>query len=137
MEPLVLVCFLAAFIGMWFFVTRHLRRMAGMAKGLDVDTGILARESSWGSGRVNGVGARSCLKISEYQNGWVVRMMSFFGGCKLWLPKDRADGGEIQKGGFLSLRSCTIVCEEDHVRLFGCLADFIVESNATPESSPR
>lgn len=62
------------FIGIWLLVTGLLRTMAGMTKGLDVHTGVLLRESSWGSGSVNGVRARGCLRVAEYESGWLVRI---------------------------------------------------------------
>jgi hypothetical protein len=131
MEPSVLaIVFIsvfggaALFIGVWVLVTTLIRKMAGMTRELDAHTGRLLRESSWGSGYVNGVRARNCLRVAEYENGWLVRIARLFGGGKLWLPKS---GARIQpeRDGRFPTKCSAIVCGEDHVRLFGGLADFV------------
>ncbi len=119
MEPLVLAIVLisvfggaAIFIGIWLLVTTLIRKMAGMTRELDADTGMLLRESSWGSGYVNGVRARNCLRVAEYENGWIVQFAWLFGGGKLWMPKS---GARIQsESGGLSTKCIVIVCGEDH-----------------------
>jgi len=117
----------ALFIVIWILVTALIRRMAGMTKELDADTGLLLRESSWGSGYVNGVRARNCLRVAEYANGWLVQIVWFLGGGKLWMPKSRARV-QPERGGSFSTKCSAIVCGEDHVRLLGGLADFVEHS---------
>lgn len=138
MEPLVLAIVLISifggavlFIGIWFLVTTLIRRMAGMTRELDADTGRLLRESSWGSGYVNGVRARNCLRVAEYEKGWLVQIVWLLGGGKLWMPKS---GARIQpeRGGVFSTKCSAIVCGEDHVRLSGGLADFVEQGQASP-----
>jgi len=126
MTVLISICGgVGLFIGIWLLVTTLLRVMAGMTTKLDVDSGVLLRESSWGSGSVNKVRARGCLRVAEHENGWIVRMVWILGNGKLWLPKDRARIGELKEGGLFSPKSRTIVCGEDQVRFFGSLADFV------------
>jgi hypothetical protein len=141
MEPIVLGIVLlsvfggaALFIVIWFLVTALIRKMAGMTRELDGDTGMILRESSWGSGYVNGVRARNCLRVAEYENGWVVRIAWLLGGGKLWLPKS---GARIQpeRGGFFSTKCSAIVCGENHVRLSGGLADFVEQGQASTAGS--
>ena len=131
MEPSELVIVLisifggaALFIGVWFLVTALIRMMAGMTKELEADTGLLLRESSWGSGYVNGMRARNCLRVAEYENGWLVRIAWLLGGGKLWLPKSEARI-QPETGDFFSTKYSAIVCGDDHVRLSGGLADFV------------
>jgi hypothetical protein len=141
MEPPVLAIVLisviggaALFIGIWFLVTALIRQMAGMTKELDADTGRFLRESSWGSGYVNGARARNCLRVTEYENGWLVQIAWLLGGGKLWMPKS---GARIQpdRGGFLSTKCIAIVCGDDHVRLSGGLADFVEQGQASTTGS--
>jgi hypothetical protein len=97
---------------------------------------MLLRESSWGSGYVNGVRARNCLRVAEYENGWLVRIAWLLGGGKLWLPKS---GAKIQSetGGFFSTKFRVIVCGKDQVRLSGGLADFVDQGErAAPPALP-
>lgn len=117
------------FIGIWFLVTTLICKMAGMTRELDADTGMLLRESSWGSGYVNRVRARNCLRVAEYENGWLVQIAWLLGGGKLWLPKS---GARIQpdSGGLFSTKCRAIVCGKDHVRLTGGLADFVEQGQA-------
>lgn len=137
MEPLVLAIILisvfggaALFIGIWFLVTALIRKMAGMTRELDADTGRFFRESSWGSGYVNGARMRNCLRVAEYENGWLVQIAWLLGGGKLWMPKS---GSRIQpdSGGFSSTKCIAIVCGDDHVRLSGGLADFVEQGQAS------
>lgn len=118
----------AFFIGFWLLITGLLRRMARMSKRLNADTGMLLRESPWGSGAVNGVRARGCLRVAEYERGWTVRISKIFGDGKLWLPKSAASISQAQDGGVFSPKFRMMVCGEDRVRLFGSLADFVAES---------
>jgi len=115
------------FAGIWLLVTSLLRTMARMSRTLDIDPGRLLRESSWGSGSVNGVRARGCLRVAEYESGWIVRIAGIFGGGKLWLPKSGAIISEPESGSLLFPRSRTIVRGKDNVRLFGGLADFVTQ----------
>lgn len=131
MEPLGIVLIsigggVVLFIGIWLFVTGLLRMMARMTTKLDADTGRLLRESTWGSGYVNGVRARGCLRVAEYENGWIVRIAWILGNGKLWLPKSGARISQPQtSAGFLSPKCSEIDCGSDRVRLFGGLADFV------------
>lgn len=116
------------FIGIWVLVTSLLRTMARMTRKLDVDTGRLLRESSWGSGTINGIRARGCLRVAEHENGWVLRMAWVFGGGKLWLPKSGATIGRPKPGGLFSSRSLTIEYAGNRVHLYGSLGDFVAQN---------
>lgn len=134
MEPLGIVLIsifggVALFIAIWLLVTGLLRMMAGMRRKLNVDTGMLLRESAWGSGYVNGVRARGCLRVAEYESGWIVRIAWILGNGKLWLPKSGTSISEPQTGGVFSQTYRTIVCGDDKVSLFGNLAEFVQESH--------
>lgn len=113
------------FVGFWLLITGLLRKMAGMTRELNADTGTLLRESPWGSGSVNGVRARGCLRVAEYERGWVVRIAALLGGGKLWLPKSGTTISQPTAEGLLTPRSRTIACGDDRVVLFGSLADFV------------
>lgn len=133
MEPLGIVLLsifggVALFIAIWLLVTGLIRMMAGMSRKLNVETGMLLRESAWGSGYVNGVRARNCLRVAEYEKGWIVRIAWIFGNGKLWLPKSRVIISEPQSGGVFSQEYRTIVCGDDEVRLSGSLAELFNES---------
>jgi hypothetical protein len=136
MEPLEIVLIsigggVALFIGIWLLVTGLIRRMARMTTKLNADTGRLLRESTWGSGYVNGVRARGCLRVAEYDYGWVVRIAWLLGNGKLWLPKTGARISQPQtSAGFLSPNCSEIDCGSDRVRLFGGLADFVEQSRS-------
>ena len=120
----------ALFIGIWLLVTGLIRTMAGMTRKLDVDTGMLLRESSWGSGYVNRVRARGCLRVAEYERGWIVRIPWLLGGGKLWLPKSGARISRAPADRFFSPEGRAIECGTDRVRLYGSLADFVEQSHS-------
>ena len=113
------------FIGIWLFVVVLLRQMSGMTRNLEVPTGQLMRESSWGSGSVNKVSMRNCLRVAEYERGWLLRVSRIFGNGKLWLPKHDVDIGPVRCGGPFSPDSVMLQCGRDRVRLDGKLADFV------------
>lgn len=113
-----------SFAGIWFLVTRLLRALSGMTPALAVATGRPLRESPRGSGSVNGVRARGCLRVTEYERGWVVHLPWLFGNGKLWMPKDGVRIGAPQPGGLFRPRSRTLQSGKDRVRLDGNLAAF-------------
>ena len=133
MEPLAIVLSsvfggLVLFVVIWILITGLIRKMARMSTKLEADTGMLLRESRWGSGYVNGVRARNCLRVAEYERGWLVRIAWLLGNGKLWLPKGGTRISHPQTGGLFPQRFRTIECGEDNVRLLGHLADFVQES---------
>ena len=119
------VCSLFAFVGMWLFITRVLRGMCRMTSDLDFMPGPLLRESPWGSARINGVNASNCIKLAEYDDGWLLRIMPIFGRGKLWLPKQTIQIGNLDPGGFLAPKHRTIISGDHQIRLMGRLAEFI------------
>ena len=94
-----------------------------------MDTGRLLRESAWGSGVVNGVSTRRCLRVAEYEWGWMFQTTVVFGGGRLWLPRSLTQIGVVNKGGVLCPPYRTINCGKDSLRLTGNLADFFAEGD--------
>ena len=117
--------FLLLFAGFWRLVVRSLRRMARMHRELPGDPGPPLRASRWGSGMVNGVSFQNCLKVSEHAAGWQLRTMRLFGGGRLWLPHAAVRVGELVPRRWLVPAHRTLVAGEEHVRLFGPLAEFV------------
>ena len=112
------------FIGMWVLVMRFFRAKARLVVELNVVTGLAIRESPWGSAWVNGVSASNCVKVVEYPDGWVIRMMPLFGNGKLWFPRGSTVVGQILPGRFLMPGHRIIVSGDNEVRLYGRLAEF-------------
>ena len=107
---------------------------AGMKKELDVETGLMIRESSWGSATINGISLSKCAKIIEYSDGWVFKAGKAFGGGLLWMPKRTTTIGEVQKGGIFIPSYQILKDEENIVRVFGKLSNFIHTSSPAPDS---
>jgi hypothetical protein len=116
------------FVGMWLTVMTILRNLSGMAKTLDVVTGDPLRRSRWGSASINGVNASNCVKLEEYPEGFVVRMMWMFGGGRLWLPKAGLQVGDELPKRFFVARRRTLISGINQVILFGRLADFVAST---------
>jgi hypothetical protein len=123
---LPLIFSVIAFLSIWGLVTSLLRSMAGMTRTLDVSPGRLLRESSLGSGSVNGVRMRNCLRFEEYQDGWVARLPWILGDGKLWLPKGETEVQPISEArGLFAPRHREIVYGRHRVLLYGGLVDFV------------
>ena len=110
----------------WLFVTTLLRRGGRLTRRLQVETGSPMRESSWGSAFINGISAQGCVKLAEYHDGYVIRMMWVFGNGKLWLPKPGLRIGVIGPG---VPRRRRVISGEHELLLFEELADFVGEAN--------
>jgi hypothetical protein len=117
--------FPAFFVGLWLTITTLLRKMAGMTTGPEAATGDLLRSSAWGSASINGVSARRCVKIEEYPDGFMLRMMWIFGDGRLWLPKHDLQVGDERPGGLIIPRSRVLVSGQHRVVLRDRLADFV------------
>jgi hypothetical protein len=113
------------FIGMWFTITRVLRHVSGMTPQLEIETGELVRASRWGSASINGVNAQRCVKLEEYREGYVVRMMWIFGGGRLWLPKRGLQVSEERPGRFWMPRSRVLISGMNQVILLDKLTAFV------------
>ena len=98
LDWLFLYTFPFLFAGMWLVIMTILNKVSGMKRRLDITPGPRIRSSRWGSASINGVGARNCVKIEEYEEGYVIRMMLLFGGGRLWLPKQGLHIGETKPG---------------------------------------
>jgi len=120
-----LFAFPVFFVGLWLSVTTVLRRLSGMSKHLDMVTGEPIRTSGWGSASINGVSARNCVKLDEHPHGYVVRMMWFAGGGRLWLPKAGLQISEERPQRLFIPRSRTLISGMNQVILFGPLVDFV------------
>ncbi len=110
------------FTGWWLFVTTFVRRSTRLTRTLQIETGPALRESPWGSALINGMRAYGCVKLVEYQDGYVLRMMWVFGDGKLWLPKQRLRVGIF---GAAAPRRRRLVSGEHELVLFEELADFV------------
>jgi hypothetical protein len=120
--PTYLVPFL--FVAMWVAVVTFLRNLTGMTTRLELPLGEPLRRSQWGSASINGVRARNCVRVEEYSDGFVVRMMWLFGDGKLWLPKLGLHVSKEQRTLFL-FRSQVLESGVNRVVLFGRLAEFV------------
>ena len=96
-----------------------------MTRRLDTVTGEPLRSSRWGSASINGVGAKNCVKIEEYHDGFVLRMMWAFGGGRLWLPKSGLKIGEEKPRRLFVPRSRVLISGMNQVILFDRLTDFV------------
>jgi hypothetical protein len=109
----------------WLIITTIMRLLSKITRTLEVETGLLLRESTWGSASVNGIGMNNCVKIAEYPTGWLVRTMWLTGGGKLWLHKSELRVEDLKPRNFLFPQSRTLFTHEHRVRLYGRLADFV------------
>ncbi len=58
---------------MWFLVTSTLRTKMGMTKDdIGEASGPVISGSGWGSAKINGVSVNNCLKVIEYERGYLV-----------------------------------------------------------------
>ena len=89
--PLDLILGLSAMTVTWLAAGALGRRLCGMSRVIRADTGPELRRSRWGDGAVNGATFENCLRVVEFEGGWVVEERWLMGGGRLWLP--RADTG--------------------------------------------
>lgn len=122
----MLLVFGVPFALMWFLATRYLRSRARMNEVIDGDLGPRIRTSKWGSAVINGVPASNCVKIEEYADGWVLRLMPLLGGGRLWLRKGLTTIGRIEHGRAQSTWR-TVTFAQNVIIVHGRLADFFDE----------
>ena len=77
--PYFMVVFFILFGIMWFGITSVLRNMASMSKFIDVDVGSPTNTTKWGSGDVNGVSMRNCIRVVSHNKGFVLETQKIFG----------------------------------------------------------
>jgi hypothetical protein len=124
--PYFMVVFFILFGIMWFSITSVLRNMANMSKLIEVDVGPPTNTTKWGSGSVNGVSMRNCIRVVSHNKGFVLETQKIFGGGKLWLPKEKIVLGEITKKSFLKPKKLEIISEKNRISLYGELVDAII-----------
>lgn len=120
-----MIVLLILFGMMWFGATSVLRNIANMTKHIEFDLGSPINTTKWGSGNVNGVTMRNCLRIVSHNEGFVLETNIFFGGGKLWLPKEKMMLGEITKKTFFKPRKVEIISANNQVSLHGELVDAV------------
>ncbi len=104
----------------WFI--RHLQKKSRMSRHINVETGMLQKESGWGDAKINGVHLKNCVKVESYENGYLVRVLPIFFFGKLWLPKPEVIFGELIEKKFPFQSSRELVSNNDKVILLGKLA---------------
>jgi hypothetical protein len=124
--PYFMVVFFILFGIMWFGITSVLRNMASMSKFIDVDVGSPTNTTKWGSGDVNGVSMRNCIRVVSHNKGFVLETQKIFGGGRLWLPKEKIVLGEVTKKSFFKPKKLEIISENNRISLHGELADAII-----------
>lgn len=130
-DRILLLLFPFAFIAIWLAITAVLRNMSGMVKGLSRDLGTPLRTSRWGSANVNGAGFRNCMKVIEYQHGFILRTMWVFGGGEAWLPRNNLQVSEMKPREWLRPRRVDITCGGYRIELYDRLADFTLAPTNT------
>jgi hypothetical protein len=97
-----------------------------MSKELNVTQGLHIKTSLWGSAKVNGITARNCIRVKEYEYGYVFEVMWLLGAGKLWLAKDGLQIGEIHKGSFFRPLSLKLIYKKDKVTVYGKLTQAFI-----------
>ncbi len=115
------------FIGMWFLIVKYLRTKTKMiAEPLPQENGVVISKSKWGSANINGVNTKNCVKLIEYNSGYLLKMMYVFGNGRLWIPKSSYTVVEHKGRRALLLPEYKkIVWGEHKVTLYGDLAKHI------------
>lgn len=124
--PYFMVVFFIIFGIMWFGITSALRNMANMSKLIYVDVGSPTSTTKWGSGNVNGVSMRNCIRVVSHNKGFVLETQKIFGSGKLWLPKEEIVLGKITKKSFFKPKKLEIISENNRISLHGELIDAII-----------
>lgn len=75
----------------WFGIIRFLMEKAKMSKELDVKKFVIIKTSNWGTGIVNGVSFKNCLRVIDTKKGYIFETKKPFDGRKLWLLKEGLD----------------------------------------------
>ena len=120
----VVIPFFIVFILIWIFVVKILRQSSWMTKVIGHEPGQVIKKSRWGTAQINGVTMRGCARVVEYNEGWVVEVMSIFGGGRLWLPKQGISELSRSERSAFKTNRVTMDCLNHRVELFGHLADF-------------
>jgi hypothetical protein len=121
---LLVVLVAPVFAGFWLLVVRMIEGLTKMTHGERARRGEPRRSSRWGSADINGMYCRNCLKIDEYDDGYLLRSMWVFGGGEVWLPREAVRTGEHVRR-FLQPRGRKVVCSQHRVTLYGRLLDFV------------
>ncbi len=124
--PYFFIVFILLFGIMWLGITTLLRSMASMSKLIEFDPGPPNNKTGWGSGNVNGVSMRNCLRVVSHNEGFVIETQKIFGGGKLWIPKEGMVIGEVAKKTFFKPKKIDITSENNRVSLHGKLIDAII-----------
>ena len=102
-----------------------LRKKSGMNKEITAQKGLKMNQSGWGTAVINGVSARNCVRVVQYEFGYQIEMMKIFGGGKLWLPSEEITIKEETERRFLFPATQVIISGENKVTLYGRLTQVI------------
>lgn len=127
LSPYFFILFPFFFAGMWFLVISMLRTKMRMTKDdIGEASGPVLSDSGWGSAKINGVSVNNCIKVIEYEQGYLLKMMYIFGNGKLWIPKGEYIVKETKpKRMFLFPEIKKISSHNNSVELYGKLAKSI------------
>ena len=98
-------------------------------------TGGLLNESSWGSATINGTSMSNCVKLVQYENGWMVKMMPVFLGGKLWFPLTTIEIGPMETSKSTRGRYRTLKSGNHQVELIETLADEFTQLSSESDDS--
>ena len=122
MESIFIIIFPIFFIIMWFVTMKFLKAKMGLVNSIEEEKGRSVSESSWGSGRINGISLKNCLKILEYENGFILKIMPLFGGGMLWIPKESFKIVIRKEKSWLAPESTEITSGNHKLRFYAALS---------------
>ena len=96
-----------------------------MQKEITEQRGLKINTSSWGTAVINGVNARNCVRVVQYEFGYQIEMMKIFGGGKLWLPAEEITIEDETERRFLFPATQVIISGENKITLYGKLTQAI------------
>lgn len=117
---------------LWLATGALSRRMAGMSRVLLADTGPRLRRSRWGDGVVNRVTFGNCLRLVEFESGWMLEGHWALGGGRLWMPRAGTRVGPHQ-APWAGEPSWLLEGGGNRVELKGALAHFAAEPSDAPD----
>lgn len=120
--PLV---FIVVIVIVWSVVVLLFNKIITTTEDLkEINGGVQLKSSGWGSGKINGMSATNCLKVVEFENGYLFRTMWIFGNEKLWLPKEIPYVSiENNNGSFFIPSNKVITWNNNKVVLYGKLSE--------------
>lgn len=124
---MILILSLGFGVGLWWVISRYLRKQSGFVGALPFDPGPELGASRIGTMRVDRVRLRNCVRMTEHAEGYVLHLSGFFGGGVRWLPREVIESAS-QKGGWLRMRTLEAEVDGQKLRLEKQLVGFVSES---------